>query len=125
MLRLYKGYFIPSLLGITKKLIQQYVRSFQILERVCRLAYKLDVPHKRRIYLIFFIKYLESAPLLDEDLFGCSKPKNPSHVIVKGDTNVVKSFKIDRLLNKQIVIKSRGHGVKNLINNVGIAQKNR
>lgn len=55
MLRLYKGYSIPSSLGVTKKLIQQYVRPFQVLERVGRLAYKLDVPHDWKIYPIFSI----------------------------------------------------------------------
>lgn len=34
MLKLHKGYSIPSSVGVTKKLIQQYVGPFQIVERV-------------------------------------------------------------------------------------------
>ncbi len=44
MLKLYKGYLIPSSIGVTKKLTQQYVGLFQIIEKVSWLAYKLDVP---------------------------------------------------------------------------------
>ena len=44
MLKLHKGYFIPSSAGITKKLTQQYVGPFHILGKVSRLAYKLNVP---------------------------------------------------------------------------------
>lgn len=34
MLRLHKGYSIPSSAGVTKKLTQQYVSPFRILEKV-------------------------------------------------------------------------------------------
>ena len=44
MLKLYKGYSIPSSAGVTKKLTQQYVGPFRVLEKVGRLAYKLDIP---------------------------------------------------------------------------------
>ena len=43
MLKLHKGYSIPSSAGITKKLTQQYIGPFCLLEKVGRLAYKLDV----------------------------------------------------------------------------------
>lgn len=43
MLKLHKGYLIPSSIKVTKKLTQQYVGPFQIIEKVDRLAYKLDV----------------------------------------------------------------------------------
>lgn len=46
MLRLQKGYSISSSVGVTKKLIQQYVSSFLILERVGHLTYKLNVSSK-------------------------------------------------------------------------------
>lgn len=34
ILKLYKSYFISSFIGITKKLIQQYVGPFQIVKKV-------------------------------------------------------------------------------------------
>ena len=43
MLKLHKGYSIPSSIGVAKKLMQQYVGPFQIVKKVSWLAYKLDV----------------------------------------------------------------------------------
>ncbi len=43
MLKLHKSYSIPSSVGITKKLTQQYVGPFQIVEKVGCLAYRLDI----------------------------------------------------------------------------------
>ena len=34
MLKLYKDYSIPSSIGITKKLIQQYIGPFQFVEKI-------------------------------------------------------------------------------------------
>ena len=41
MLKLHKGYLIPSSISVTKKLTQQYIGPFQIIEKVGWLAYKL------------------------------------------------------------------------------------
>ena len=43
LLRLHKGYSISTTAGITKKLTQQYVGPFCIIEKVGHLAYKLDI----------------------------------------------------------------------------------
>lgn len=59
MLRLHKGYSLPSTVGITKKLTQQYVGPFLILERIGRLAYKLDITPDWRIYPVFSVVQLE------------------------------------------------------------------
>lgn len=45
MLKLHKGSSISSSVRVTKKLIQQYVGLFWILEKIGRLAYKLEVPN--------------------------------------------------------------------------------
>lgn len=45
MLKLHKGYLIPSSIEVTKKLPQRYVGLFLIVESVGRLAYKLEVPN--------------------------------------------------------------------------------
>lgn len=100
MLKLHKGYSILSSLGVTKKLTQQYVGPFQVLERVGCLAYKLDVPDNWRIYPVFSIAQLEPTPSPAEDPFGRLWPEHPPSVFVEGNTNAVKSFEIKRLLNK-------------------------
>ena len=44
LVRLHKGYEIPSTLGVTKKLTDQYVGPFKVLEKVGKLAYRLEIP---------------------------------------------------------------------------------
>lgn len=55
MLKLYKRYSIPFFAGITKKLTQQYVGPFCILEKVGRLTYKLDVPLDWKVHSVFLV----------------------------------------------------------------------
>lgn len=55
MLKLYKGYSILSSVGMTKKLTQQYVGPFRIIEKIGRLAYKLEVPGDWRIHPVFSV----------------------------------------------------------------------
>lgn len=45
MFILYKNYSISSSTGVTKKLFQQYIGQFQVIGKVGRLAYKLDISH--------------------------------------------------------------------------------
>ena len=115
MLKFYKGYSIPSSVGITKKLTQQYVGPFQVVERVGRLAYKLDVMGDWRIHPVFSLAQLEPAPSPTEDPFGRPRPQQPPSVFVKGDTDHHKSFEIERLLNKRTVSKGKGLAIKYLL----------
>ena len=100
MLKLHKGYSIPSSAGVTKKLTQQYVSPFQILEKVGRLAYKLDVRLDWRVHLVFSVAQLEPAPSPIEDPFHRPRPHMPPAVFVDDETDVSRSFEVDRLLNK-------------------------
>ena len=115
MLRLHKGYSIPATAGVTKKLTQQYVGPFRIVEKVGRLAYRLDVPPDWRIHPVFSVAQLEPAPPPTEDPFGRPFPSNPPPVFVKGDTDKIKSFEIERLLNKRQVKKGKGQAIKYLV----------
>ena len=108
MLRLHKGYSIPSSAGVTKKLTQQYVGPFQIKERVRRLAYKLKISDDWRIHPVFLVAQLEPAPKPSNDLFRRSHSHHPPSVFVDGDTDNLKSFEIDRLLNKQTIKRGKG-----------------
>ena len=115
MLRLHKGYSFPSTAGVTKKLTQQYVGPFRIVEKVGRLAYRLDVLPDWRIHPVFSVAQLEPAPPPTEDPFGRPFPSNPPPVFVEGDTDKIKSFEIERLLNKRQVKKGKGRAVEYLV----------
>ena len=115
MLRLHKGYSIPSSLRVTRKLTQRYVRPFQVLEQIGSLAYKLDLPHDWKILTVFLIPQLEPASLTVEDFFGHPRRKYLLFVLVGRDIDAVKSFEIDCLLNKQIIKKGRGQDVEYLV----------
>ena len=115
MLKLHKGYPIPSSVGIIKKLTQQYVGLFKIVEKIGQLAYKLEVPSDWRIYPIFFVTQLKPAPDPFKDPFHRPCLQQPSSVFVKGDSDKHKSFEIDRLLNKRIVRKGRGLAIEYLV----------
>lgn len=115
MLKLYKGYSIPSSVGVTKKLTQQYVGPFQIVKRVGRLVYKLEVPNDWRIHTVFSVAQLEPALNPSEDPFRRLCPHQPPSVFVEDDTDKHKSFKIDCLLNKRTVSKDKGLAIKYLV----------
>lgn len=112
---LHKGYSIPAIAGVTQKLTQQYVGPFRIVKKVGRLAYKLDVPPDWRIHSVFSVAQLEPAPLPAKDPFGRPFPSNPFPVFVEGDTDKVKSFEIERLLNKRQIRKGKGQAIEYLV----------
>ncbi len=85
------------------------------MEKVGQLAYRLDVPPDWRIHPVFSIAQLESALSPAEDLFGRLFPSNPPPVFVEGDTDKVKSFEIERLLNKRQIKKGKGRAIKYLV----------
>lgn len=115
MLRLHKGYSIPSSAGVTKKLTQQYVGPFRIKERVGRLAYKLKIPDDWRVHPVFSVAQLEPAPKPSDDPFRRLHPHHPSAVFVDGDTDNLKSFEINRLLNKRTIKRGNGLTVEYLV----------
>ena len=115
MLRLHKGYSIPATVGVTKKLTQQYVGPFRILEKVGHLAYKLDVPRDWRIHPVFSVAQLEPAPPPALDPFSRPIPSEPPPVFVEGDTDTLKSFEVERLLNKRLVKRRKGRNIKYLV----------
>ena len=115
ILKLHKGYSILSSAGITKKLTQQYVGSFRILKKVGRLVYRLEVPLDWRVHSIFSVTQLEPASSLTDNPFPRPRPHMPPAVFVDSDTNVTKSFEVDRLLNKRTVKKGKGRAVEYLV----------
>ena len=115
ILRLHKGYFIPCFAGVTKKVTQQYVGPFCVLKKVSQLAYKLDVFLDWKLHSVFSVAQLKPTLSPTNDLFDHPRPHMPSAVFVDSDTDVTKSFKVDRLLNKQTVKKGRGRAIEYLV----------
>ena len=107
--------FNSQLNGITKKLTQQYVGPFRIVEKVGRFAYRLDILPDWRIHPVFSVAQLEPAPPPAEDLFGRPFPSNPPLVFVEGNTDKVKSFEIERRLNKRQIKKGKGRAIEYLV----------
>ncbi|KAI0998999.1 hypothetical protein K3495_g9197 [Podosphaera aphanis] len=105
MLRLHKGYTIPSAKLITKKLQQQFVGPFRITERIGKLAYRLDIPKNWKIHPVVTIAQLE--PTLD--------PRNdPYNRQIKPDPPIqvdgVLEQEIKKILGKRL-IKRRGKDI--------------
>lgn len=98
-----------------KKLIQQYVSPFQILEKAGRLAYKLDFSGNWKIHPVFSVAQLKSSSPLALDLF--SKPffSLPPPVFVEGNIDTLKSFEIEKFLNKRLVKQGKGQNIKYLV----------
>ena len=115
MLRLHKDYSISSSAKVTKKLTQQYVGPFQIKERVGRLAYRLEIPNDWWIHPVFSVAQLEPAPEPSIDPFRRPYPHDLPAVFVDDDTNSLKSFEIDRLLNKRTIKRGKGLTVEYLV----------
>ena len=100
LIRLHKNYNIFVTAILEKKLSQQYVDSFQIIQRIENLAYKLKIFDNWRIWSVFTISQLESSFEFVNDFYHRTQSSSES-LIVKDDTNQVKSFEINRLISKR------------------------
>lgn len=72
-----------------------------MIEKVGLLAYRQDIPKEWRIHPVFSIAQLEPCPSPDSDPFARPRPYNPDSVYVEGDTDLVKSFEVERLIGKR------------------------
>ena len=113
LLRLHRGYSVPSITN--RKLGQQYVGPFQVVERVGRLAYRLDIPTNWRVHPVFTIAHLEPAPPPSDDPFERPRPNQPESVHVEGDTEAWKSYELDRLINKRRFRRGKGEVTEYLV----------
>ena len=110
-LRLHRGYSVPS---ITKRKIdQQFVGPFRVVERIGRLAYRLQLPPIMRIHPVISVAHLEAATDPDQDPFQRPRPQldHPPPVLVEGEPE----FAIDRLLRKRRIRRGRGWSTEYLV----------
>ncbi len=107
-LRLHRGYSIPSLEGVNKKISQQFVGPLRILERVDRLAYRLELPEAWKIHNVISVAHLE--PAYNDDPYNRPRPEKPDAITVDN----VEEYEIDRLLRKRVHRKGRGYAIEYL-----------
>lgn len=112
LLRLHKGYKLPAM--INKKLSQQYAGSFKILERIGRLAYRLDIPEHWKIHNVFSIAQLEPTSAPGSDPYERPIPTLPEAVNAQQN-----SFEVERIINKQSYRKGKGWCTKYLVRFLG------
>ena len=106
-LRLNRGYQIPS--GL-KKIGPQLVGPFKVIERIGRLAYRLELPGNMRIHNVISVAHLEPATDPSEDPYHRHHSPPPA-VTIDGEDEYV----IDKLVRKRRVRKGRGWSVQYLI----------
>ena len=110
-LRLHRGFTVPSIQH--KKIQQQFVGPFRILERIGRLAYRLELPGIMRIHPVVSVAHLQPATKLEEDPFQRPRPQlqHPLPVIVDGE----QEFVIERLLRRRKIRRGRGFSTEYLV----------
>jgi hypothetical protein len=65
LLRIGRGYNIPVNDAVSRKLGQQYAGLFTVVERIGRLAYRLDLPPTWKVHPVISVQHLEPAPFPD------------------------------------------------------------
>ena len=101
LLRLHKDYKISITTRLDKKYAQQYVDSFRITERIERLVYRLVISVNWRIHNVFIIAQLKFCSSFDDDFYRRFKSTKSNSVFVENDTEQIKSWKLNRLMNKR------------------------
>jgi len=99
-LRLGRGYKTPESKGKLGKLFEG---PFKIVERVGKLAYRLDIPEEfSRIHPVVSIAHLKPAPP-GADPYN-REATEPGPVAVEGDNEEWESYEVERILSKRTII---------------------
>ena len=103
LLRPHNVYTIHSTARIDKKLCQQSVNPFGVIERVGQVVYPLAIPDNWCIHPVFTIARVEPCPSPSNDAFERIRRTTPDSVFVEGDSDKVKSWEVERLVDKRVV----------------------
>lgn len=106
-LRLHRGYKVPAV--TSKKVGQQLVGPFPVIERIGRLAYRLRLPANMMIHDVISVAHLEPATDPADDPYQRRRPAIP--LIVDGQ----EEYEIDRLVNKRPIRRGRGWSTQYLV----------
>ena len=103
LFRFHKSYNIFFIAILKKKINQQYVESFCVIEKIDRLIYWIDVFEKWRIHFVVFIIQLKFYFSSLFDFFDKSRSINSNFVFVENDIFQIKFYELKRLINKRII----------------------
>ena len=101
LFRLHKRYKISTTTRLKKKLLQQYVDSFQITKKIDRLIYCLVISKFWRVHFVFIIAQLKSISSSSTNFFRRSRFIKSNFVFVEENIDRVKFYEMKRLLNKR------------------------
>ena len=89
-----------------KKLNQQYVDSFRVVEKIKQLTYRLKISKHWMIYSIFIIVQLKFVLSFSIDFYHRQRIISSNFVYVKDDIIQIKSYELKKIINsREIVIK--------------------
>lgn len=100
-LRLYRGYQVSAI--TSKKIGPQLIGSFKVLERIGRLAYRLELSFNMKIHDVISVAHLEPATDPAEDLYRRRRLPAPV-VVVEGE----EEYEVEKLLRKRSTRRGRG-----------------
>ena len=109
-LKLHRGYKLPGLEH--RKTSQQYVGPFKVIERIGRLAYRLQLPSSWSIHPVISVAHLEPAPDPKLDPFHRERPNHPPALEVDGKED---HYKIEKILNRRVRRRGLGQSIEYLI----------
>jgi hypothetical protein len=98
---------------MSKKLGQQYAGPFKVIERVGRLAYRLEIPEHWSVHNVFSIAHLEPDTPGNDPY---NRPVPPQPPAVSADQM---TWEVERILNKRVIKRIRGHATEYLIRWLG------
>ena len=109
LLRLHKKYEISFIIVLNRKLFQQYVKLFQIVEKINTLTYKLNFSREWKIWFVVFIAQFEFSSTSNSDSFERIRVFSSS-ITMKDELkfDIVRSFEIERIIAKRFN-KRRNH----------------
>ena len=90
-LRLHRGYELP---GVSSKLAEQFAGPFKVIERIGRLAYRLQLPPKMRIHDVISVAQLEPTTDPTADPYGRRPPPSPPTILDGED-------EVERIIRKR------------------------
>lgn len=99
-------YSISFTKNIDKKLFQQYVDLFKVVQKVENLVYKLTIFDHWQIHFVFIIVQFESVPNFDSNSYEQKKGRLFS-IIVNEDIDAVKNYIVKKIIRTRQIVRDK------------------